>query len=78
MTVREAAKLLRVSTSTILTWLRTGELAASDIRPTPGVGRPRWHITDDAVRDFLISRQPIPVTEQRRRTGKRSVREWVK
>ncbi|RNL83892.1 helix-turn-helix domain-containing protein [Halostreptopolyspora alba] len=61
VTVKEVAALLHVSTETVLTWVRTGRLAA--IR-TPG-GHPRFHAAQ--IRALLQTGEPGPTGEEGQR-----------
>jgi len=74
LTPPELAKELRIRPDKVLTWIRSGELAAVDVSETIG-GRPRWRISADDLDDFLKRRraQPAPkVTRRRRRKPSKS------
>ena len=70
LTASEAAALLRVRTSKVLAWLRSGELRGFDLSEKPGKGRARWKISRDDLQAFLEGRQPKPVTPTPRRKRK--------
>ncbi|MDA1055199.1 MAG: helix-turn-helix domain-containing protein [Planctomycetota bacterium] len=62
----EIAKMLRVGGDSVLTWIRNGELRASDT--TMGRGqRPRWRIRRADLESFLASRAATPEPKQTRR-----------
>lgn len=50
-TAPEAAEYLRVKLQTIHSWIRSGELEAFNVAK-PGLSRPRWRITKEALRKF--------------------------
>jgi len=67
LTVREAAKLLRVGSSKILKWLRSGELKGINTAASL-CGRPRYIILPDAITEFQKRRSAaVPPKPPRRR-----------
>ena len=70
------ARKLHVSRDKVMTWIRSGELPASDLA-TPGSKRPRYRIDAADLRAFLLRRQvqagPKPT---RRRRKDPSIREY--
>jgi excisionase family DNA binding protein len=71
MTVREAARYLRLGRDRVRALIRGGELAATDLgRP----GRQRWTIFPEALQKFLAARRvratpPPPPRGRRPRAG---------
>ena len=63
----EVAALLRIRTDKVRTWIRSGELVASDVSERVG-GRPRYRIARDDLEDFLQRRQVRPAAKVTRRT----------
>ena len=63
---RDVASQLTVSPSTVIAWIRRGELKGSNLAQ-PGK-RPRWAIAKGAVDDFLKKRQPEKTTVMSKRS----------
>jgi len=65
LTAAQAAQFLGVNRGQVLTWIRAGELRASNT----GKGRllPRWRIARADLDGFLAGRQPTPPTPRKRR-----------
>jgi hypothetical protein len=63
------ARMLGVGLDKIHTWIRSGELVASNLATRP-TQRPRWQITREAVEQFLRRRSNAgamaPTTRRRR------------
>ncbi len=59
------AKLLRVSSDTVLDWIKKRELPASNLAQRGK--RPRWAVKKDDLQRFLKNRQPDPLPEKPRR-----------
>lgn len=57
----EVAKLLRIDPCKVTGWCSSGVLKASNLAANLE-GRPRWRISDSALREFLESRQSCPPT----------------
>ena len=68
LTAPELARRWGVAHDKVLTFIRNGELQAVDLCSKRG-GRPRWHISPEAVEAFERARsaQPRPTTSPRRR-----------
>ncbi len=69
LTPPTVAEALGVNQTKVLTWIRSGELAAINVAARVG-GRPRWRINQEALDLFLLRRAaqpPAPVTRRRRR-----------
>jgi hypothetical protein len=64
LTPRQVAKQLRSSPDTVLGWIKSGQLAASNLATR---GRPRYVVTPEAMTDFLKRRQPTSTPKPRRR-----------
>ncbi len=63
----EVAKYIGVSPEKVLTWIRAGELRATNLA-SAGSKRPRWHVSNADLIAFLESRaNPVPVRTVRRR-----------
>jgi excisionase family DNA binding protein len=61
----QVAERLGKSRDTVLDWIRSNQLIASNLA-TPGK-RPRWVITKDNLDAFLKNRQPDLMSEKQRR-----------
>ena len=67
--VREVAEQRSVNQDTVLPWIRSGELRATDCSARPG-GRPRWRIAQASLNAFDLvraSRQAPKIQRLRRR-----------
>ena len=73
----EVAAHLRVKASKIIQWIRSGELSAFDVSNRPGIGRPRYRITEEAVELFQARRSPSPTATSRKKQGTCNSREYV-
>ncbi len=65
----DVAAALRVKIDRVYSLIAAGELTAVNIAQQRG-GRPRWRISDEALAQFLRSRQsvkPSPATRKRRK-----------
>jgi excisionase family DNA binding protein len=67
LTVAEVCDQLRVDEHTVLAWIRSGELPASNVGVRPGLKKPRWRITPAALEQFLESRRPQPSAPKTRK-----------
>lgn len=71
MTPPQVGRQLRVKPERIVGWIRSGELAAVDVSSRPGVGRPRYRISPEALDEFLkrraAGRQAKPAKRPKRR-----------
>ena len=59
MTVREVAEMMQVSDATVLNWIDTGQLLASNVTSQPHPRRPQWRIHPDDLRKFTESRRVL-------------------
>lgn len=69
LSVAQAAVELATRQHTVLAWIATGELPASNIAPKRGT-RPRWRISRIDLERFLASRRAVqaePAGKPRRR-----------
>lgn len=57
--VKQIRERYGVAESTVLGWIRHGELKALDVSPRKG-GRPHWRITEKALDDFEALRATTP------------------
>ena len=70
LTPPELARRWRVKPDKIIGVIRRGELRAFDVSSRPGVGRPRFRISLDAVIEFEAGRSaraPVGTRSRRRR-----------
>lgn len=73
LTPPQIAKLCGVSAETVRdSWIRSGELKASDVSRTRG-GRPSWRISPDALDQFLAARAATPPPKPTRRRKRRDL-----
>jgi excisionase family DNA binding protein len=63
LTVAEVAEMLGVHAAQVLTWIRRGELVATNVSATPDAKRPTWRIASAAVDAFRESRESRPQLE---------------
>jgi len=69
ITPPQLAKELKVKVDKIHAWIHSGQLTAINVAEEP-TGRPRWRITQEAIDQFLLSRQshkPAPAPQRRTR-----------
>ncbi len=71
LTPPQLAKLWGVSPDKILTWIRSGELKATNIA-TDRSKRPRYLIDSKAIESFEVSRSVVPPLPTTRRKPKRN------
>ena len=71
LTVREVAKLMRVSKDKVRAWIRTGQLGAIN-RATQLCGKPRFIVLPHHLADFERRRLCGPVSNPARRKRKPS------
>jgi excisionase family DNA binding protein len=57
LTLKEVAERLSVNVAQVSQLVRQGALRGSDVR-LPGSTRASWRISEEAVEEFLVSRQP--------------------
>jgi hypothetical protein len=71
----EYARRLGVKPSKVIAWIRSGELRSLDASSRPGVGRPRFRISPDAIVEFENRRgvQPAPAPRRRRNKQRNGV-----
>jgi len=75
LTVRAIAEPLKVKQDVVLTWIRRGELLASNVAAS-GSRRPRWRVSREDLAKFLEARRPAPCAPSARRR-RRSKNEHV-
>jgi hypothetical protein len=66
-----AARLL-VDEHRVLTWIRSGRLRAIDVSEGSGA-KARWRIMPEALDEFLVSREAVPLPK---RNGRRAKSGW--
>ena len=64
---REYAEQAGVSGNKIRALIESGQLRAIDMSLQPGIGKPRWKIPPDAIKEFEERRAAKPPTKKRRR-----------
>lgn len=62
------AKRLGVKPEKVLSWIRSGELRAIDISIKPGLGKPRYRISEADIIVFENRRSSRPATQLQRRS----------
>ena len=68
--VKDLMARFNVTQTTILCWISSGELKAINVGRKPGLKKPRWRITEQALEDFELSRQTISPQSKRKRSRK--------
>lgn len=63
---RQLAHYLGVGPSKVLQWIRSGRIRAVNLASDPA-GRPRWHVTPEALQEFLAARAATPAAPRPRR-----------
>lgn len=72
----DIAKRYGVNVRKVLDWIRDESLHAIDVSYHPGVGKPRWRITPEALAEFEASRsnrttpEAAPMQPRRRQAVK--------
>lgn len=74
LTPPQVAKRLGVCPESVISWIRSGQLTAIDVSSRPGVGRPRFRISEADLQAFLASRAVAPPGQRRRRAR---IKEYV-
>lgn len=77
-TVADIQNRFGVTQNTVLGWIAAGELRAINVGREPGKIKPRWRITEDALRDFEILRTATPPMPKVRRRRQVDEIEYVK
>ena len=63
----------------VLGFIRRGDLRAFDISQHPGVGRPRWRISTEAIEEFERRRAAVkPAKTRKQRKGKSEVLDIIR
>jgi excisionase family DNA binding protein len=65
--VKDLCERYGVGEHTVLAWIRNGELKAINVGRAPGKQKPRWRITEDALKAFEQLRTPTPPPPKKRR-----------
>lgn len=80
LTVSQIAERYSVSESTVLEWIRTGELCAISVSRNPRSKRPHWRITAAALEQFEATRTASgpPAPRARRAKQPRDVIEFYR
>ena len=58
--VKDICNHYSVNEHTVLTWIRNGELKAINVGVTPAKKKPRWRITEEALKAFELLRSSAP------------------
>ena len=68
-TVKDLSERYIVGVQTVLGWIRNGDLQAINVGRRLGKKKPRWRITEEALKNFelLRSAQTVPLRKPRRR-----------
>jgi hypothetical protein len=78
LTPPKLAARWQVKPSKVIAWIRSGELDAIDVSTRPGIGRPRYRISTEAIELFEARRAAGPVsTSSRPKRTKRPGRVFV-
>ena len=70
--VHDMCERFGVGEHTVLGWIRSGELKAVNVGRRPGLKKPRWRITPEALAAFEQLRTPTatpPVTRRRKKSA---------
>jgi len=67
--VNDLMQRYSVTQATVLGWIHRGELPAINVGTQPGKSKPRWRVTEEALKEFEAKRAatPAPPRKQRRR-----------
>lgn len=69
------AKMLTVKVDVVYQWIRAKQLTAIDVSERRG-GRPRWRISEEALQEFLRSRQTVKPAQPARRRKRATVTQY--
>lgn len=78
ITPPQYAEQLGVSPDKVRAWCASGAIRAIDVSEHPGVGRPRWRISPDAIAEWEEGRTAKPKTKPRRRARRKGVLDIIK
>lgn len=80
LTVQDVKKRYAVSEQTVIGWIKSGELKAVNVGRKLGNKKPRWRISEEAIKAFEASRTPTLEIAAPRKIRKRSgdVIEFIK
>jgi excisionase family DNA binding protein len=76
VSVKELTERYGVNEYTVLTWIKSGELKAINVGRRPGMKKPRWRITADALATFELIRTHNPPPPRTRRRKQSAVIEF--
>lgn len=76
LTVQQVAEELQTTEDSVLGWIHSSKLKASDI--SNGSIRPRWRIRREDLDEFLDARRPTPPAKRKRKTATTGVIEFFK
>jgi hypothetical protein len=76
LTPPEVARHLRVKPAKIIAEIRAGNLEAIDVSAHPGIGRPRYRITAEALERWEARRAVRAATTAKTRKPATAGREW--
>lgn len=71
------ARLLGVRDAKVFSWIRTGELRASNLATVAGK-KPRWKISPEQLAEFLAARESTPTVNRARRRKPEGVIQFFK
>lgn len=67
LSVKEISDRLSVTRETVLVWINSGELPATNVGTRPGLKVPRWRVKLVDLEAFELSRQATPPAKKTRR-----------
>ena len=73
---RQHARLWGINPSKVLGWIRSGRLKAINLAEST-LGRPRYKISPESVREFERGRQATPPAPSKRQRRQLNEEEWV-
>jgi excisionase family DNA binding protein len=80
-TIRDICNRFGVHEQTVLAWIHSGELKAVNVGVSPAKKKPRWRITEEALKAFEELRAttpPAPRVQRRRKKQASDVIEFIK
>ena len=78
--VRQICDRYQVHEQTVLKWIANGELRAVNVGQEPGKIKPRWRITEEALKEFEEARtkSPKPKAVRRKKAAAEDVPSFIK
>ena len=75
--IRDICNRFNVNEHTVLAWVHSGELKAVNVGVSPARKKPRWRVTEEALKKFEELRAatpPAPRPQRRRKTSNASIK----